>query len=67
MGKERFAALTGTVDDEFGREIISGFAANVDEVGTAVNRFRESGADDSDVRRAEARLAEGRQISWARA
>ena len=42
MGKERFAALAGMVDDEFGREIISGFAANVDEVGTAVNRFRES-------------------------
>ena len=42
MGKERFAALAATVEDEFGREIISGFAANVDDVGTAVNRFRES-------------------------
>jgi len=42
LGKERFAALAGDVPDEFGREIISGFAANIDEVGSAVNRFRES-------------------------
>ncbi len=42
LGQERFAALAADVTDEFGREIINGFAANVDEVGAAVSRFRES-------------------------
>ena len=41
-GKERFAALAAEVPDEFSREILSGFAANVGEVENAVNRFRES-------------------------
>ena len=42
LGKERFEALAAAADaDEFSREIVSGFAANVDEVGAAVNRFRE--------------------------
>jgi len=42
MGKDRYAALTGEVTDEFAREIINGFAANVGEVESAVNRFREA-------------------------
>jgi len=42
LGQERFAALAAEVTDEFGREVISGFAATVDEVATAVNRFREA-------------------------
>lgn len=42
LGKERFAALTEEVPDEFSREVINGFAANVSEVESAVNRFRES-------------------------
>lgn len=42
MGKERFEALAGTVTDEFSRELINGFAANVGEVEGAVNRFRDA-------------------------
>jgi len=42
MGTQRFAALTTEVTDEFARETINGFAANVSEVETAVNRFREA-------------------------
>lgn len=42
MGKERFAALSAEVTDEFSREIINGFAANVGEVEGAVNRFRDA-------------------------
>jgi DNA polymerase III subunit delta len=43
LGKERFEALaTEAQADEFSREIVNGFAANVDEVESAVNRFRES-------------------------
>lgn len=43
LGKERFEALAAEANaDEFSREIISGFANNVDEVGTAVNRFRDA-------------------------
>lgn len=43
VGKERFDQLVADAGaDEFSREIISGFAANVDEVETAVNRFRDS-------------------------
>jgi DNA polymerase-3 subunit delta len=43
LGKERFeeAAREAGADD-FSREIISGFANNVDEVETAVNRFRDA-------------------------
>ena len=41
-GQERFAALSADAADEFSREIILGFAGNVDEVESAVNRFRES-------------------------
>jgi DNA polymerase-3 subunit delta len=43
MGKERFEEMaTEAGADDFSREIISGFANNVDEVATAVNRFRDS-------------------------
>jgi DNA polymerase-3 subunit delta len=42
LGKERFDTLAAEITDEFAREVISGFAANVGEVETAVNRFRES-------------------------
>jgi DNA polymerase-3 subunit delta len=42
-GQQRFDALVaGTGADEFSREIISGFAANISEVETAINRFRET-------------------------
>ena len=42
LGKERYDALAAEVTDEFSREILNGFAANVSEVGAAVNRFRDS-------------------------
>lgn len=43
LGKERFDALAAAAGaDEFAREIVSGFANNVDEVETAVNRFRDA-------------------------
>ena len=40
LGKERFEALAAEVTDEFSRETINGFAANVSEVEGAINRFR---------------------------
>lgn len=43
LGQERFSALAAEANaDDFLREIISGFAANVDEVEAAVNRFRDA-------------------------
>lgn len=42
LGKERYAALAQEVTDEFARETINGFAANVGEVESAVNRFRDA-------------------------
>ncbi|HVZ66419.1 MAG TPA: DNA polymerase III subunit delta [Lacunisphaera sp.] len=43
VGKERFEALAAAAGaDEFAREIVNGFAANVDEVEAAVNRFRDA-------------------------
>lgn len=42
LGKSRYDELTKDVTDEFAREIISGFANNVGEVESALNRFRES-------------------------
>ncbi len=42
MGRERYDEISGETTDEFSREIVNGFAANVDDVGTAVNRFREA-------------------------
>ncbi len=42
MGKDRFEALAADVTDEFSRETINGFAANVGEVESAVNRFRDA-------------------------
>lgn len=41
-GRERFEALAAGVADEFSRETINGFAANVGEVESAVNRFRDA-------------------------
>ncbi|MDF3056688.1 MAG: holA [Rariglobus sp.] len=41
-GKARYDELTKDVTDEFAREVISGFANNVGEVESAINRFRES-------------------------
>jgi DNA polymerase-3 subunit delta len=42
LGRERFAVLAAGTTDEFSREIISGFAANTDDVESAVKRFREA-------------------------
>jgi len=43
VGKERFDDLVAEAQaDDFSREVVSGFAANVDEVETAVNRFRDA-------------------------
>ncbi len=43
VGKARFEELAVAAQaDDFSREIVSGFAGNVDEVETAVNRFREA-------------------------
>lgn len=42
LGQTRWAELCKDVDDEFSRETISGFANNIGEVETAINRFRES-------------------------
>ncbi len=42
-GRERFDQLVAAANaDEFSREVISGFATNVGEVESAINRFRES-------------------------
>ena len=41
-GAARFAALSAEVPDEFSREVLSGFAGNVSEVESAINRFRDS-------------------------
>ncbi len=41
-GQARHAGLSAEVTDEFSREVLSGFAANVSEVEAAVNRFREA-------------------------
>jgi DNA polymerase-3 subunit delta len=42
LGQERFAAMSSEAPDELSREIISGFAANTDDVEAAVGRFREA-------------------------
>jgi DNA polymerase III subunit delta len=42
LGQERYAALTAGVADEFAREVLNGFAANVGEVEAVVNRLREA-------------------------
>ena len=42
LGQERFTAMaTEAGADDFSREVINGFAGNVDEVEAAVNRFRD--------------------------
>ena len=55
-GRERFEAMAAETADEFSREVISGFAGNVDEVADAVNRFRESVRTIS--------LFGGRRVVW---
>ncbi|MGY8716512.1 MAG: DNA polymerase III subunit delta [Verrucomicrobiia bacterium] len=42
LGRERYDELAKEIDDEFSRETINGFANNVGEVETAMNRFREA-------------------------
>jgi len=42
LGKERFAAMVGDSQDEFAREVLSGFANNVDEVRASIYRLRDS-------------------------
>ena len=42
LGAQHYAALAAEVPDEFSRETINGFAANVGEVESAVNRFRDA-------------------------
>ncbi len=43
VGKERFDTLAAEADaDEYARDVVSGFANKVDEVETAVNRFRDA-------------------------
>ena len=42
MGKQRFEALAAEVSDEFSRETVNGFAGNVADVESAVNRFRDA-------------------------
>lgn len=43
LGRERFEALAAAAGaDDFSREVISGFANNVDEVTAAVNRVRDA-------------------------
>ena len=43
LGKERFEELAAAAQaDDFSREIVSGFTGNVDEVETAINRFRDA-------------------------
>jgi len=42
LGRERHAALATEIPDEFSREEVNGFAANVSEVESAVNRFRDA-------------------------
>lgn len=41
-GRERYEALASEITDEFSRETINGFAANVAEVEASINRFRDS-------------------------
>jgi DNA polymerase-3 subunit delta len=42
MGRKRYDELSGENVDEFSREIVNGFAANVDDVEKSVNRFTEA-------------------------
>ena len=42
LGQKRFQAATGEAGDGLTGEVINGFAANVGEVETAINRFREA-------------------------
>ena len=41
-GRSHYEQLAAEITDEFSRETITGFANNVDEVETAIARFRDS-------------------------
>ncbi len=41
-GKERFAAMTEGIEDDFGREVVDGYANNVAEVEGAVGQFAQA-------------------------
>jgi DNA polymerase-3 subunit delta len=58
LGAEKFATLAAEVPDEFSREVLSGFANNVGEVESAVNRFRDSVQTIS--------MFGGRRVVWLR-
>lgn len=57
-GRERYEALAAEITDEFSRETVNGFAGNVGEVETAVNRFREAVQTIS--------MFGGRRLVWLR-
>ena len=42
LGRARYDELAAEITDEFSRETIAGFANNVDEVETAIARFRDA-------------------------
>jgi DNA polymerase-3 subunit delta len=42
LGRARYDELAAEITDEFSREVIAGFANNVDEVETAIARFRDA-------------------------
>lgn len=42
MGRAHYEKLAAEITDEFSRETVAGFANNVDEVETAIARFRDS-------------------------
>lgn len=42
LGQARYEALAAEAADEFSRDVLNGFAANVGEVATVVNRLREA-------------------------
>jgi DNA polymerase-3 subunit delta len=58
LGRERYESLAAEAPDEFSRETINGFAANVGEVEGAVNRFREAVLTVS--------MFGGRRLVWLR-
>ncbi len=41
-GRERFGQVAAEIEDEFGREVIDGYANNVDEVEKAVAQFNQA-------------------------
>ncbi|MEJ1971209.1 MAG: hypothetical protein WDM96_01370 [Lacunisphaera sp.] len=63
LGQERFAAMAAAAGaDDFSREIVNGFAGNVDEVEDRGEPFPRCRADRADVRRQARGVAEGREF-----